>query len=876
MVTLAESRDLIRFPVLPSSTDKEFIPYFSKSQDIPLSTLLEHFKRFEGELRKAYAQQPDHDVVKDRKDNLVLIFDGHELYIMSLKDVDRKANYSTAVVTSLKDFQPLLGLSTHANDMEPLIFVIGFGAEQRALLEEKIPPLLQAHLVSVALENLKQGSLENWTLLQPSVLIHRQEVARYLLSGGSNLRHCDKAGRNITQNMVIFKIGAKTDPKKLNQLVSLFDKAAVGGMLLERYTKKPVALKPISYWMADNCRSHRKPEIVTIPSKYSNGKDLAMINRKGYLLLHIAIKQSLGSITSFLLSLNPHDYNQVAHRPACEFINDENGPEESKQMETKNEKGIFWMAMYKSRLFRGPEDLTIDSESSVASFVYSLTAQSLEEIPGLGLIMRAVISLVVAAFASQCLTAELLTPEKVEEGVQTADLEQNLSNLYQIAKDNGGNRAFGLPGYKASSDYIIERMQTKFGDQFDTSLQYFNHTFEQTLNISVTGPDGENVAAVTLLYNNATPLPDGVTAPLIDTPVDDSIGSACNEDQWTGIDATGKIALIKRGTCAIADKLRLAKAHGALGAIVWNQIAGTPGSATLSSENIGLIVPVALVTMDVGEAWKKRLAAGEELVINLLVDSVFEERESWNILAETKEGDPNNVVFLGAHLDSVQAGPGINDDGSGTSGILEIATAFRNYTGYKNKVRFAWWGAEESGLIGSLYYTSHLSESEADKIRFYFNYDMIGSPFPVYAVYKGENPGDGVGAQVLYDYLVAAGKPAYFGSFGNSSDYVGFLQLGIPSSGLFTGAGQPADPCYHLACDTTDNVDSEALTLNAKAAGYVAAKFALSLEGVPPRNKTTVNRRSKDHIQAEFAKWKTASEEAADTHTCAHKSKNTV
>ncbi|KAK6585678.1 hypothetical protein PZA11_002405 [Diplocarpon coronariae] len=79
MVTLAESRDLIGFPVLPSSTVKEFIPYFSKSQDIPLSTLLEHFKRFEGELRKAYAQQPDHDVVKDRKDNLVSIFDGHEL-----------------------------------------------------------------------------------------------------------------------------------------------------------------------------------------------------------------------------------------------------------------------------------------------------------------------------------------------------------------------------------------------------------------------------------------------------------------------------------------------------------------------------------------------------------------------------------------------------------------------------------------------------------------------------------------------------------------------------------------------------------------------------------------------------------------------------
>ncbi len=322
--------------------------------------------------------------------------------------------------------------------------------------------------------------------------------------------------------------------------------------------------------------------------------------------------------------------------------------------------------------------------------------------------------------------------------------------------------------------------------------------------------------------------------------------------------------------------MKFAKAHGALGAILWHNLDSTPNSATLSAENIGLIVPVAVVTKAVGEAWKARLTAGEALTINLLVDSVFEERESWNIISETKEGDPNNVIVLGAHLDSVQAGPGINDDGSGTSGILEILTSFRHYKGYKNKVRFIWWGAEESGLIGSLYYTSHLTEEEADKIRFYFNYDMIGSPFPVWAIYKGDNPGDAPGAQILLDYLTAAGKPAYFGSFGTGSDYVGFLQLGIPSSGLFSGAGAPTDPCYHLACDTTSNINSEALTLNSKAAGYVAAKFALSLEGVPLRTKTTVNRRNKNQIRAEFAKWQHAAEEAAETHTCAHKSKNTV
>lgn len=353
-------------------------------------------------------------------------------------------------------------------------------------------------------------------------------------------------------------------------------------------------------------------------------------------------------------------------------------------------------------------------------------------------------------------------------------------------------------------------------------------------------------------------------------------GSACFEDQWTSTDATDKLALVKRGGCAISDKLKLAKAHGALGVILYNNVEGTPSSATLGAENIGLLVPVGTIQQDIGEAWSARLAAGEQLTASLTVDAEFDTRETWNVLAETKAGDPSNVIMLGAHLDSVQAGPGINDDGSGTSALLELATAFRAYDGFANKVRFAWWGAEESGLIGSLYYTSQLTEEEADHVRFYFNYDMIGSPTPQFAVYTGDNEGDLAGAQPLKDYLVAAGRDAYFGSFGSSSDYVGFLELGIPSSGIFTGAGAPTDPCYHLACDTVSNVNVEALTTNTKAAAVVAARMALSLEGVPPRTKTSLNPRDKSHIQAQFSKWKMAAEHALLEKSCSHGEKTTV
>ncbi|CRK35057.1 hypothetical protein BN1723_018571, partial [Verticillium longisporum] len=113
--------------------------------------------------------------------------------------------------------------------------------------------------------------------------------------------------------------------------------------------------------------------------------------------------------------------------------------------------------------------------------------------------------------------------------------------------------------------------------------------------------------------------------------------------------------------------------------------------------------------------------------------------------------------------------------------------SFKKYKGLKNKVRFIWWGAEEVGLIGSLYYTRTLSEEDADKIRFYFNYDMIGSINPMFAVYRGDNAGDAFGADLLYDYLTKEGFPAEYAPFGTGSDYVGFVNIGVPSSGLFTG-----------------------------------------------------------------------------------------
>lgn len=243
-------------------------------------------------------------------------------------------------------------------------------------------------------------------------------------------------------------------------------------------------------------------------------------------------------------------------------------------------------------------------------------------------------------------------------------------------------------------DFVLERAVKRFGRHYDTYVQKFTHLFEYTRKIALTGPDGENVYTVPFKYNVATP-PEGITAELLDIPVDDARGTGCFPDQWEGIDATGHIALVKRGGCALADKMKNAKDHGASGVVIYSQDPGDIILATLGSDNIAQGVPMAPCKLEVGLDWSKRLAAGEKLEVTILVDSIVENRDSWNIISETKEGDPNNVVMLGAHLDSVPAGPGVNDDGTGSAFLLTLMESLKKYKGFKNKVRFAWWGAEE-------------------------------------------------------------------------------------------------------------------------------------------------------------------------------------
>ncbi|KAM0417121.1 hypothetical protein ACHAPT_012897 [Fusarium lateritium] len=477
---------------------------------------------------------------------------------------------------------------------------------------------------------------------------------------------------------------------------------------------------------------------------------------------------------------------------------------------------------------------------------------------------------------AETLADEQLTPEKMVADIHQESLQDILWNLDQIGRRNGGNRAFGFPGYKASMDFVLEHVVDRFGDHFDTTVQPFNYTFSTTYNISVSGPDGDLEDVLTVENNNPTPSLDGVTGPLVALPINDDHGSGCFQDQWKDLDVHGKIALVKRGGCPMSQKLSIAKARGAVGALVFNNVSGSDiEPATLDDKNYGTLTPVALITLEQGLDWKKQLDTNKTIEVTLTVDAIVEDRETWQIISETKKGDSNSVVMAGAHLDSVQAGPGIDDDGSGTAALLEIASSITKYTGFKNKIRLAWWGAEESGMIGSSYYVSQLSEEDTDKIRFYFNFDMIASPRPFYHVYANDDD-DKTGGHFLYDYLMEEGYPVEYAPFEDDSDYVSFIEAGIPAAGLFTGAGDPYDTCYHEPSDDIDNINWTAMTINTKAAAKAISELAISMDHIPPREETSANPSSKRSVARNLTKWKRIAKGLGKKHSCAGGKTQTV
>ncbi|MBW5484969.1 M28 family metallopeptidase [Streptomyces bambusae] len=427
----------------------------------------------------------------------------------------------------------------------------------------------------------------------------------------------------------------------------------------------------------------------------------------------------------------------------------------------------------------------------------------------------------------------------------------HLKVFQSIADYNRGTRVAGSKGHEQSAQYVSAVLKAA---GYEVSKHEFDFVYVETIaeKLTVNGAGGRDVPVKLMTYTASGP-EQGVTAQVAVAPVDADNTNGCEPGDFAAGTFTGKVALIKRGGCTFAVKQQNAAAAGAVGAVIYNNTAGAL-NGTLGDPAAGRI-PTGGITQADGEKLAAEAAAGP-VEVTLDIRELRENRKTYNVIAETKGGDTNNTVFLGAHLDSVAAGPGINDNGSGSAGILQVAQRLAgDQKKIKNKVRFAWWSAEEFGLLGSEAYVASLTEEQKKQIKLYLNFDMIASPNSAYFVYDGDNS-DGVGAgpgpegsaqleKGITDFLDSKGLPHEGTDFSGRSDYGPFIEVGIPSGGTFTGAegikteGQAAkfggqagvayDVNYHGAGDTLANIDQKALDINVDVIADAVGHYAWDL-----------------------------------------------
>jgi Zn-dependent M28 family amino/carboxypeptidase len=427
----------------------------------------------------------------------------------------------------------------------------------------------------------------------------------------------------------------------------------------------------------------------------------------------------------------------------------------------------------------------------------------------------------------------------------TADaIMDHLAELQKIADNNGDTRASGTAGYDASVDYIEDLLVaagyevTRQNFLFNSFQELVTPVFERVSPDPVTYVPNEDF--ITMDYSGS----GDVTAPLqaVDLvlppgPTASTSTSGCEAEDFADFVA-GNIALIQRGTCDFAVKAANAFDAGAVGVIIFNE--GQEGRTETLAGTLGFEfsddLPVIGTSFEIGNELAALLAAGE-VVIHLLTETLIElDVPTQNLIAETPTGRDDRVVMAGAHLDSVPAGPGINDNGSGSATLLELALQIAELgIEPRNTVRFAWWGAEEAGLVGSQFYVDSLSKSEAKDIELYLNFDMIGSPNYARFVYDGDGSAFGIRGpagsraieEVFEEFFASQGLASEPTAFDGRSDYDAFITAGIPAGGLFTGAednktedqvalygglatfdGEVVayDPCYHQACDSLDPI----------------------------------------------------------------------
>ena len=468
---------------------------------------------------------------------------------------------------------------------------------------------------------------------------------------------------------------------------------------------------------------------------------------------------------------------------------------------------------------------------------------------------------------TQASAIDHVNTSKLRKAVTVSGILEHERAFQRIANNNDGTRALGTPGYKASANYVVKKLR-KAG--YKVKRQTFTFPFFDELapaELSVLSPNARDIDAATFTYSGSGTVEGQVIAIggiVIPPTADPSSASGCAASDFPAAPSGPAIALIQRGTCTFEEKVQNAETAGYDAVIIFNE--GQPGRQELLEGTLGTPqnLPAIGISFADGEALYQETQAGD-VTAQVVTSTVNEERKTQNIIADSPKGKiKGQTIVVGAHLDSVTAGPGINDNGSGSATILEIAEqlAKLKYTKkLQRQVRFAFWGAEELNLLGSTYYVNNLTEAQRAKIYANLNFDMLGSPNYVRFVYDGDGsatddpddagpPGSDAIEQIFLDYFKSKGLASEPTAFDGRSDYGPFIEVGIPAGGLFSGAeeiktpeeaaiyggtaGVAYDKCYHQACDTINNLNTKALSELGDAAAHATLTLALSKTGLYP------------------------------------------
>jgi Zn-dependent M28 family amino/carboxypeptidase len=499
------------------------------------------------------------------------------------------------------------------------------------------------------------------------------------------------------------------------------------------------------------------------------------------------------------------------------------------------------------------------------------------------LVLALVLALLVAfGVVGVAIAADTTDTSALRNAVSVEGIMKHENAFQNIADANGSTRVSGTRGYDASAAYVKNQLKAA---GYNVTVQEFTHpyfeertptTFSRTDVTPHTsysqGPEGEDFNIMG--YSGSGNLVDAPVVP-INIKISDgappntfptnTLPSGCELADFPTASATeDQVALIQRGGCNFLPKALNAQAKGYEAAIIFN--GGQEGRTDLIGGGLGSLkvnIPVLITSFAVGQELYNNNVPGARVSIS--ANTIAEERTTSNVIADYPGGRTDRTLIVGAHLDSVPKGPGINDNGSGVAGILEIALQMKKlHIKPTNHVRFGFWGAEESGPPhwGSQAYLEDLSKAKRKDIARYLNFDMIGSPNFVRFVYDGNvstqplgapaPEGSGQISKVFLDYFKSQNLATESIPFDGRSDYQSFFAEGIPAGGLFSGAegiktedqakiplpgreeleayggtaGVPYDSCYHKACDTINNLNQTSIEQLADGAAHATLTLA--------------------------------------------------